>query len=120
MDITKRKALELTIQQWTAVGETEETALGETIWEWIIDNGYGPIESDSFLCEYALQNMREELKCALCPLLNKWDGERYCTDIGSPYSSWDLAYGNQAGKTAQAAAKRIVEICQQELEALNE
>ena len=75
MDLTKKKALELTIELWEWLAET-----GGVKREWSGWKEYGDdIRGDCFLCEYTKGD------CSLCPL-TQFGGDSCCDTY---YSDWE-------------------------------
>ena len=78
MRLTKKKAIEISIELWTCLAETGVDDKGE--WEgW---EKYGEMDSDCALCECAGG------VCSRCPYRKQFS---HCCDYGTPFDRWDIA-----------------------------
>ena len=108
--LTKRKALELTAELWDWVSEN-----GGKKYEWPGWTTQEDIDLEEddrsycFLCAYTGSD-----NCDKCPL--SWTGEEgsTCTDNESPYMIWENSI-DLASPKARQAAKRIADLCREEL-----
>ena len=81
MELTKKKAIELTLKMWRDLAET-----GETKDEWFERHPeYEKIYADCFLCKYSTEL---EENCELCPYDKKFGS---CFDSSSPFKKWGRA-----------------------------
>ncbi len=91
MKLTKKKALELSIELWTWLAET-----GKHKYEWNGWSKYGNIFHDCFLCEYGIkQSTIEADECDLCSYYQRFG---YCCLHPSPYTNWDDALTTEEHK----------------------
>ena len=79
MKLTKKKAIELSIELWTWLAETGEN---KNEWpEWKRHGGqYEECEHDCFLCKY------DDCNCGKCPYPKHY--KVLCDDDGTPFSRW--------------------------------
>ena len=86
MILTKKKAIELSIELWTWLAETGEEKDNWPEWE---KNGgqHIAVEDDCFLCKYVTPTNRH---CDACPYSIKYG---CCQDDDSPYLDWEGADG---------------------------
>jgi hypothetical protein len=108
MRLTKRKALEITVELWTWLAETGSDQKSD----WPGWHEYGEMEADCALCEYDAQRAND---CQHCPLLGKWRYAKYCYWDGSPFEDWDI---EDDATLRKLYAQEIVDLCKKELEAL--
>lgn len=82
MRLTKKKAIELSIELWTWLAETGEEF--KSLWSgW---DKYGEPDNDCFLCEYQGRHETKSTEaCSLCPYY-KIFGD--CTNANMPYENW--------------------------------
>lgn len=81
MELTARRAVELSIDLWTWLGKTGKEKEDWPEWEW---NGgqYPKVGSDCFLCEH---DSAEKNSCEACPYYIKYTR---CTNAGTPFAKW--------------------------------
>ncbi len=94
MRLTKKKAIELSVELWTWLAETGKEKLDWPGWE-----QYEDITSECFLCEYADRHSG----CDDCSYRQKFC---YCCEGDSPYSLWHLF---QAARTKKKYARLFLE-----------
>ncbi len=88
MRLTKKKAIEISIERWTWLAET-----GDYKWNWPGRDEYGPLRAHCALCEYSARRLAankatwEEGKCPSCPYFKKF-GPCYGD---TPYLEWITA-----------------------------
>ncbi len=82
MKLTKKQAVDLSIELWTDLAET-----GKYKHEWAEWGKYGDIDCDCFLCEYD-EKRGGKRDCLFCPYSKKFG---YCYEVDTPYSKWDKA-----------------------------
>lgn len=105
MKLTKKKAIELSIELWTWLAET-----GKRKWDWPVWKKYGnDICGDCFLCEYDEANGKGD--CDICPLQKKFsqrDEDEFtaCHHKDCAYSGWGKA---TIPKTRKKFAAKFVE-----------
>ena len=99
MKLTAKKAIELSIELWTWLGET-----GKEKWEWpkwgCKGGEYPEVQSDCFLCEYDEQKQND---CVACPYCIKYGD---CDDVGQPFIRWANA---ETKTTRKKYAKQFLE-----------
>lgn len=79
MRLTKKKAIEISIELWTWLAETGEES--KYIWEgW---DKYGEMDAGCAFCEYVARHRPRG--CGCCPY---WAKFHSCQDYGSPYDKW--------------------------------
>ncbi len=81
MRLTKKKAIELSIEQWEWLAET-----GKYKSEWPGWEKYGNVFFGCFLCARHLEE--EGSDCQTCPLYKEYG---YCSDGKSHFAAWDKA-----------------------------
>lgn len=80
MRLTKKKAIEISIELWTYLAET-----GNDKWEWPGWEEYGEMDNDCALCEYTT---RKRDDCDSCSYYEKFG---YCNLEDMPYRMWTWA-----------------------------
>ena len=89
MKLTAKKAVKLSIEQWT---DLSETGGKKEDWEkWEYNGGKYELmsQNDCFLCEYRLNKGRAHDCLDVCPYSLKY--KCYCDDGDTLYSKWDWA-----------------------------
>jgi len=85
MRLTKKKAIELSIEHWTSLAETGTDDKSE----WLRDNGYGIITENCFLCEYGKEQVAIGfVACAGCFYHEEFG---HCNGDGTAFNKWWLA-----------------------------
>ena len=92
MRLTRKKAIDLSIELWGWLAETGEEKEDWPGWK---GNGgqHSKCESDCFLCEYC-SRVREDHTCGPCPYRVRWS---FCEGWGAscepttPYTKWRAA-----------------------------
>ena len=79
MKLTKKKAIELSIEKWTDHAKTGEENNNE---DWHERHGYEKMESDCALCEYT-DRIRYSNLCSSCPYY-----QRFGLCLRGVYISW--------------------------------
>ena len=103
MRLSKKRAIELSIELWTWLAKT-----GKDKDKWPRWKEFGAVENECFLCEYDYQarRFREEEDCCRCPYFAKFG---VCDALGTPYEGWDHAHSNKVGKLHAAAFLKQLE-----------
>ena len=83
MRLTKKKALELSIEKWTDHVETGEKNITQ---DWHERHGYPMMESDCALCEYQTRRGKDDEDCEQCPYRQKFG---HCME--TIYGDWVCA-----------------------------
>lgn len=98
MKLTKKKAIEISIELWTWLAET-----GKRKYEWHGWEKYGEMQCDCPLCEYSL--IKKEVHDCLgkCPYYEKFG---FCFGGDSVWHKWNFA---QAPRTRKKYAKLFLE-----------
>ena len=81
MKLTKKKAIELSIELWTWLTET-----GKRKDEW--DKWTSRVIDMCFLCEYGRQMTPRRFSCNVCPYRDKFG---HCNNDGSNFNRWCTA-----------------------------
>ena len=97
MRLTKKRAIDLSIELWTDLAET-----GKRKEEWLRWNEVGLVKNSCFLCEYDLQQGQEirSMPCGYCPYFDKFGR---CDKNGTLYDKWTIAFDDQTRKLHAAA-----------------
>ena len=91
MSLTRKKAIDLSIELWEWLAET-----GKRKWDWPEWEKYGEMASSCFLCEYDLRRDKGfTLACEYCPLQQR-TGHPNCN--GTKYWDWDSSITKQDRK----------------------
>ena len=103
--LTRKKAIELSIELWEWLAETGGGKNDWVGWEW--EGGeYKEVEADCFLCEYSRRRTREgQERCEFCPLFEK--SESSCFDTA--YEDWEDADDNDDTEARKEYAKLFLE-----------
>ena len=118
MKLTKRKALELTVELWDWLTNNPEKK--KTDWPgWELNGGKIPkLLNDCPCCEYDDQHMTHfDDYCEHCPLLEYWPGGNCEPDSRvSPWQDWiDVTDGELLIDEAKEAATEIADLARQAL-----
>lgn len=123
MKLTKRRALELSIEMWKWIAET-----GKLKGDYLCKQGKGrPPFNDCYLCEYTAQGVKDDFNCDLCPVQN-WtktvDGAAPCCSSGSPYNDYECYMDDandgddEAKQIVKESAVKIVALLEEALKNL--
>lgn len=88
MRLTRKKAIELSIELWTWLAETGQTKRDWVGWD---ENGgkFSGILAKCFLCEFVCRTSKRQNKsptCSDCPYYQKYGYN--CQDSKNPYCLW--------------------------------
>lgn len=100
MRLTKKKAIEISIELWEWLAETGEWRK----WQWSGWQRYGAMDNDCPLCEYHIQHPILDLTKCNCPLEKKY-GTNGC--YATPYQDWEIA---KTPKTHKKYATKFLEV----------
>ena len=114
MKLTKKEALEITVELWKYIDKTEKSKFGWSGWE-----KYGHLKNYCSCCEYVNQFSRikiedvdePELDCKNhCPLYEAWpyDYTIYNGGCSMPCEHKDSPYHKDDAKTIWKTAKKIL------------
>ena len=97
MRLTKKRAIDLSIELWTDLAET-----GKRKEDWPRWNEFDYVQSHCFLCEYGFQRrkIRWRMSCDRCPYFNEFGR---CDKNGTLYDKWTIAFDDQTRKLHAAA-----------------
>lgn len=97
MKLTKKKAIDVSIELWTWLAETG--ARDKLDWEgW---DKYGEMESDCALCEYSTQHNGEG--CGNCPYYQQYG---FCDNDDAQYAKWA---GSETARARKKYASQFLE-----------
>ena len=100
MRLTKRKAIELSIELWTWCAETGRDKKKWPGWKKYPSNYW-----DCFLCEY---DSNHDGGCQSCPYMQRYKG---CFNGDTPYKNWDKANDyNSTAKRKKYAAEFLAQL----------
>lgn len=92
MRLTKKKAIEISIELWTWLAETG----AEYKWDWSDWGKYGKMHSSCAFCEYSQRQAKlSEGRCDYCSYYQQFGG---CCLAGTPYDNWDVAETDETRK----------------------
>lgn len=83
MRLTKKKAIELSIELWTYLAET---GLEKEAWPYW--KKYGRIYCDCFLCEYKKRRREGKPWGGICLFCSYFEKFGHCENEGNEYSNW--------------------------------
>lgn len=81
MRLTKKKALDITIELWESLAETGKSKISWSGWK-----EYGDMEGDCPLCEY--DNRHQLAESCNCQYFDKFGG---CCEKDNPFPKWEDA-----------------------------
>ncbi len=89
MRLTKKKAIQISIELWTELAETGGGPDDKFAWSgW---EKYGEMIKGCSLCEYALGMAGGiENGCEQCPYLKMYGGKCYGKPYTQPYAKWEV------------------------------
>ena len=109
MRLTRKKAIEISIELWTWLAETGS----EYKDDWVGWNKYGALDDDCALCAYQWQQSKANKRvyrydeCPSCPYFKKY---RYrCMGERSPYIGWDETSGGDKVEDRKLYALEFLE-----------
>lgn len=106
MELTREKAIDISIELWTHLEETGEDELGKVLWGgW---HKYGAMRGACALCEY---DHGQEGNCQHCPYYQRfWS----CAVSGGPYREWRQVQNSDDDR------KKYAGMCLEQLKQLKE
>jgi len=109
MKLTRKKAIELSIELWTWLAETGKEKHEWPKWR---DNGgeHDDVVFDCFLCKYAGRKQGDDCEtCHPCPYFKHY-GVACCDAEDSPYNNWEDIVGEDDEETKMYAALFLEEL----------
>ena len=85
MRLTKKKAIELSLEKWE---DHVKTGKDNAKWDWHEKHKRGTFLADCALCEYGYRQRGTGDKCRNCPYHQKFG---HCNSTGYPYFTWVFA-----------------------------